>query len=432
MSSWRGSPLRVAMVATVAGCLLALALGGDASGASREPPPVAPSAGGADGGFHPLIGFEPVPRSVATDGAGDVYLSNPQGNGQIQRFTSNGKLLARWGHFGHGRDSFPYPRAIAADATGNVYVAESSIGRIRVFTPNGGPIREWSASALDVATDAAGYVYAISSSNLQKFTPDGTLVAQWGSSGFGDGQFGEPWGIAAGSGNVYVADTYAARVEVFTADGSFVGAWGNSGKGLGQLGYPYGIATDPAGNVYVADTTNDRIQKFTPGGVLITAWGSIGRRPGHFILPTSVATDPAGNVYVADAGEGDAHSAGFDAGIARVQKFTPNGQFITQWRGAPALILAKPKLFSHLRGGTTRRTALFRFRSRQRGIYFQCRLRGERVPGKLGAWRRCVSPQRYAGLRPGVKSFQVRVFKDLEPGRAATRWWRIVKRRRHR
>ena len=419
------------MVATLALCLPLLALGGEAAEASGEPPSNVRPAGGGDE-IRPLIGFEPVPRSVATDPAGTVYLSNPQGNGQIQRFTADGTLLARWGHFGYGRESFPYPRDIATDPAGNVYVAESSIGRIRVFTPDGGLIREWSASAWDVAVDAAGYVYAINPDHLQKFTPDGSLVAQWGSSGFGDGQFGEPWGIATGSGNVYVADTYGDRVEVFTADGAFVGAWGTAGKGLGQFVFPYGIATDPAGNVYVADTANDRVQKFTPGGALITAWGSIGRRPGHFILPTSVATDPAGNVYVADAGEGDAHGAGFDAGIARVQKFTPNGQFITQWRGAPALLLGPPKIFSHLRGKTTQRTAVFRFRARQRGVYFQCRLRGERVPGKLGAWRRCVSPRRYAGLRPGVKSFQVRVVKDLEAGRAATRWWRIVKRNRRR
>ncbi len=407
--------------------LAVLALAGGVAGAAGEPPSNVRPAGGSDG-IDPLIGFEPVPRSVATDPAGTVYLSNPQGNGQVQRFTSDGALLARWGHFGYGRGGFPYPRAIATDPAGNVYVAESSIGRIRVFTPAGGPIREWAASARDVAVDAAGYVYAIGTSQVQKFAPDGTLVAQWGSSGSGDGQFGEPWGVAAGSGKVYVADTYAGRVEAFTADGGFVGGWGSGGKAMGRFGYAYGIATDPAGNVYVADTTNARIEKFTATGGFLTAWGSAGRRPGHFDLPTSVATDPAGYVYVADAGEGDAHGAGYDAGIARVQKFTPDGQFVTQWRGAPARVLGRPKLVSPLHGRTTRRSAVFRFRSRQRGVYFECRLGGERVPGKRRAWRRCVSPRRYGGLRPGVKSFQVRVVKDLEAGRTATRWWRIVKR----
>ena len=130
-----------------------------------------------------------------------------------------------------------------------------------------------------------------------------------------------------------------------------------------------------------------------------------------------------------DAAEA-AHGPGFDSGIARIQKFTPNGQFVTQWRGAPALPRpARPKLFSRLGGKTTRRTAVFRFRSRQRGLRFQCRLQGRRVPRRLRFWRRCASPKSYAGLRPGVKAFRVRVVEDIEPGKAAGRKWRIVKRR---
>jgi hypothetical protein len=416
--------LRVAIVATLALCLPMSALAGAASGEFGEPPSNVRPAGSGQNEGRALIGFEPVPRSLAVDGAGYVYLSNPQANGQVQRFAPNGTLLNRWGHFGSGRES----RDIAANAAGFVYVAERSIGRIRMFTFGGGFVGQWRASAVDVAVDAAGYVYGINRLRLERFSPRGTLVGRWGSSGTGPGQFGDPWGIATGSGNVYVVDTFSNRIEVFTSSGSFVGEWGTPGKGPGQFSFPYGIATGPAGNVYVADTANDRIQKFTPTGALITAWGSPGRRPGQFLLPTSVVTDPLGYVYVVDAAEA-AHSAGFDSGIARIQKFTPNGQFVTQWRGARALILGKPKVFSHLRGKTTRRSAVFRFRSRQRGVYFQCRLGGERVPRKLRAWRRCVSPRRYGRLRPGVKSFQVRVFKDLEPGRAATRWWRVVKRR---
>ena len=402
------------MVAILALCWSVLALGGDASGALRA---------------HPSVGFEPVPRSVATDPDGNVYLSNPQSNGQVQKFTSDGTLLARWGHFGSGREYYPYPRDIATDPAGNVYVADSNIGRLRVFTSGGNLIRQWRASAWDVAVDAGGYVYVINRIHLQKFTPDGSLVAMWGSSGHDDGQFGEPWGIATGaSGNVYVADTYNNRIQVFTVDGSFVTAWGNYGHDPGQLILPYGIATDPTGNVYVADTGNNRIQKFTPGGGFIAAWGSPGRSPGRFLTPTSVATDPDGNVYVADAGEPYP-----DGGAARIQKFTPNGEFITQWWDAPALPRpGRPKIFTALRGKTTRRTAVFRFRSRQRDIHFQCRLKGKRVPRKLRFWRRCASPKRYAGLRPGGKAFQVRAVKDVEAGRAATRTWRIVKRGRRR
>jgi tripartite motif-containing protein 71 len=38
--------------------------------------------------------------------------------------------------------------------------------------------------------------------------------------------------------------------------------WGSEGSGDGQFGEPGGIAVDGAGNVYVADTGNNRVQKF--------------------------------------------------------------------------------------------------------------------------------------------------------------------------
>lgn len=416
---------RAAMLAALLLCVPALALGALASTANGEPPSNVRPAGGGQDEIRPLVGLEPVPRSLAVDGSGYVYLSNPQANGQVQRFGPNGTLLNRWGHFGSGRES----RGIAANAAGFVYVAERSIGRIRMFTFGGGFVRQWRASAVDVAVDAAGYVYGINRLRLERFSPGGNLVGRSGSAGVGPGQFGEPGGIATGSGNVYVADAFSNRIEVFTSGGGFVGEWGTGGKGFGQFSFPYGIATDPAGNVYVADTFNDRIQKFTPTGGFITAWGSIGRRPGQFLLPTSVATDPLGYVYVVDAAEG-AHGAGFDSGIARIQKFTPSGQFVTQWRGAPALPRPpRPKLFSRSGGKTTRRSAVFRFRSRQRGLRFQCRLLGRRVPQRLRFWRRCTSPKRYGRLRPGVKAFRVRVVEDIEPSKAAGRKLRIVKRR---
>ena len=404
--------LRMAMTTALALCWSVLALGGDAIAAPRA---------------HPSVGFEPGPLSVATDPAGNVYLSDPQANGQIQKFTPDGTLLARWGHFGWNPGNYLDSRAIATDAAGNVYVAMRVSG-VRVFTSDGSFIRQWSAATRAIATDPAGYVYVIGggrSERVEKFTADGSLVTKWG--GGGGPHFSEPWGIATGaSGNVYVADTYGNKIQVFTADGSFVTAWGDYGHGAGQLVFPYGVATDPAGNVYVADTANNRVQKFSASGKFIGILGSAGRGPGHFDIPTSVATDSAGNVYVADAGEPYPAGSG-----ARVQKFTPDGKFVTQWGNAPALPRpARPRVFATLGAKTARRSAVFRFRSRQRDVGFQCRLTGKRVPGKLRFWRSCVSPRRYVGLRPGRKVFLVRVVKDLEAGKVASRSWRIVKRGR--
>ena len=76
---------------------------------------------------------------------------------------------------------------------------------------------------------------------------------------------------------------------------------------------------DGSGNVYVADTYNHRIQKFTADGTYLTQWGSGGSGDGQFQWPRGIAVDGSGHVYVADTYNN------------RVQKFTSEGTFLTKW-----------------------------------------------------------------------------------------------------
>src|SRR5436190_4582882 len=62
----------------------------------------------------------------------------------------------------------------------------------------------------------------------------------------------------------------------------------------GYFAGPRGIALDTNGYVYVADTFNNRIQKFTPEGAFLTEWGSAGDGPGQFNYPSGVAVDNRG------------------------------------------------------------------------------------------------------------------------------------------
>lgn len=375
--------------------------------------PTAAVANGS-GGAHSSIGFEPVPLSVAADGAGHVYLSDPQRSSQVQQYSSDGALLANWGNFARSGSALQ-PRSIAVDTAGDFYVADSSRDLLAVLGPDGSTLRQWKADSRDLAVGAGGIVYIAGSHEVQRFAPDGTLLSKWGASGTGDGQFGSLYGIdTSPSGLVYVADTYSNRIQVFTADGAFVTKWGSFGSHEGQFIYPYGIATDAAGNVYVADTANARIQKFTGSGVFLGTWGGPGPGPGRFFTPTSVATDPAGFVYVADAGEPYR-----DSGGARVQKFTANGEFVAEWGDIP---VRRPPLRATVGGRTTKRTAGFRFGSPQEGASFQCRLSGERVPARLRRWRPCTSPKRYAGLRPGRKLFHLREPGSTRSGEARHSW----------
>ena len=61
-----------------------------------------------------------------------------------------------------------------------------------------------------------------------------------------------------------------------------------------------------------ADTFNNRIQKFTDDGTFITEWQFQG-------IPESISIDSTNNVYVTDLQNN------------HIQKFTGNGTFITEW-----------------------------------------------------------------------------------------------------
>jgi DNA-binding beta-propeller fold protein YncE len=92
---------------------------------------------------------------------------------------------------------------------------------------------------------------------------------------------------------------------------------GGRGTGKGEFDSPTAIAVDPNGNVLVADTGNGRIEKFSPNGTFVTSIG-------QFDAPNGIAIDRAGNIYVAEIGSKH-----------RVQKLGPDGTSIAQW--APGL-----------------------------------------------------------------------------------------------
>ncbi len=100
---------------------------------------------------------------------------------------------------------------------------------------------------------------------------------------------------------------------------ALIDEWGGSGSADGQFLQPFGIAINDDGHLFITDPMNHRVQKFTPEGEFVTAWGSYGREEGRFIAPQGIDVDGDGNVYVADFLND------------RVQKFTPEGEFLSAW-----------------------------------------------------------------------------------------------------
>jgi len=119
------------------------------------------------------------PSGVAVDSYGNVYVADTY-NHRIQKFSSSGTFITKWGSQGTGDGQFYSPSGVAVDSSGNLYVADTKNHRI------------------------------------QKFNSNGTFITKWGSKGTGDGQFNNPYGVAIdSSGNVYVADSENNRIQKF-------------------------------------------------------------------------------------------------------------------------------------------------------------------------------------------------------------------------
>jgi tripartite motif-containing protein 71 len=306
--------------------ILTLALVGCGGGKGSSAPPTIDysitmwgSQGTGNGQFY-------QPRYIAIDTVNNfIYVTdtignNLDGNHRVQKFDMNGNYLMQWGTKGTGDGQFGDPMGIAVDASGYVYVADFFNQRIQKFDSNGVYQKEFKSAASyfeGVAVDKDGNIYITMPAHgvVEKYDSDGNIL--WSSTAFSG-----PEGIAVDSTNnvVYVADHNAYCIKRLNTDnGEVITTWGLKGDGPDKNGidgdgyfyYPLGVAVDAAGYVYVAETNNARIQKFRPDGTFISKWGSKGSLYGQYKSPEGIVFDKAGYLYVADTAN------------CRIQRFKP-------------------------------------------------------------------------------------------------------------
>lgn len=268
--------------------------------AACDAPAEAPAIG-IVGGPGATAGRFALPRALARDGAGRVYVVDK--SGRIQRFSADGRYETGWSTPATEKGR---PAGIAWDPRGSVLVADTHYHRILRYTPDGAPAGEIGGegrgpgrfiypTGLAAAPDGTLYVSEFGGNDrVQVFGPDGRFLRAWGAYGEGPGEFKRPQGLALAGDVLYVADAANHRIQAFGTDGRFLREWGG-------VQYPYAVAVDDAGAVLVAEYGRHRISKFTPEGRLLAAAGKAGDKPGELNTPWSVLA-AGGTVVVADSG----------------------------------------------------------------------------------------------------------------------------------
>lgn len=228
------------------------------------------------------------PSRIAQDGAGDIHVVDARDH-YVARFTKYGLAKER-------DTTLADPKAIAAGPSGEIYVASSSGGIYKKGSSVPFIPAYLAPSVSDMAFDSAGYLYVAATSvgEVRVFSPDGSLASVFGD---GDGMY--PVSLAVGPGmsfdgsgleeQVFVG--YASDVSATMNESMIVvyepGSWlevrsfgepysrsaaETTTEGIEDLAEPYqivrvgGITVDDKGRVFVADTYGHRVVMFDEFG----------------------------------------------------------------------------------------------------------------------------------------------------------------------
>ncbi|MFN2115399.1 MAG: PA14 domain-containing protein, partial [Anaerolineae bacterium] len=332
-------------------------------------------------------------HDMAVSPTGTLYLVDPV-EGRVKHYCPAGRLKGAWGEGGEDEDGVaqcgPYSPgvgySIAVTPEESVVVADPDTGRVDVCTRTGEHVTTWQLPAGDAGADGeAGWsghlaidpdgsvlVTGVEDRPLTRFTVDGERMPldEGGATSGGATSGGATSGGAAVDAQTGVRGLLALDPEPESAQGSaafsrwpFAVApdWSISflashepgqtlismsnddtrfrtlaatGAGDGKLLSPAGVALAPDGTVVAADAGMDRLQRLGPHGQFIAAWGLPGPEEtgaGELAGADQAGADFAG-AYPAGVAVGlEGETYVVDRGNGRVLAFDPDGQPLDQW-----------------------------------------------------------------------------------------------------
>lgn len=252
-----------------------------------------------DGG--PAVAARMSPFGLAVDASGALLVSDDEAH-RVRRITPGGTISAFAGNGALGSSgdgaaavnaAMNFPQDMVVDAAGAVYISDANNHRVRRVAPNG------------VITTYAG-------TGVPDFGGDGGPATQ--------AKLLYPAGLALDSaGNLYIADSFNARVRKVTAStgvittvagNGLIGFSGDNGPATqATFKRPIGVAVDKNGVLYILDVIDSRIRRVGTDGVITTIAGT--GQPGYNgddrpALGAQInggglmTTDADGNLYFAD------------------------------------------------------------------------------------------------------------------------------------
>lgn len=284
-----------------------------------------------------------APFGVAVNSQDVVYVAEI-GNKRVSKFTADGEWLGAIDRIeGYGTLAGPFDVCIGPDDS--IYITDTLGHRVLVLdaqeklrfvigTPDKSAKPGQFAEPHFVTVNEAGDIFVADTFNarIQKFTPDGKFIKAWGAVGEGQGQFLIKGYLARidvdNRGFVYVREFDGGRIQKYTEDGAYVATFSRRGNGDGELDEGYGLSVI-GDKIYCADTFESRVQVFSLEGGLLDIWApGEGNSGHHFNHPVDIAETSSGDLIVTDWKNN------------RVLKLGKTGDFLKIWGGSMDSVLA--------------------------------------------------------------------------------------------